>query len=204
MNDDRDLIFSNIRKALEPLPERAPYPEWDAEMPICREHPEFAERWDLYAYKLQQVNGTPLRGLKALGEWLVAAGQTFGYCDPKLVDEVRAEPAFAGITLETEFDRARVDEYLFGITLASGAIAETGTVILKDKETSARLGALAPWTHVAILRPERLLASTAEAIASLGDDPSVIWATGPSKTADVEGILIEGVHGPGTQICCLV
>ena len=39
-----------------------------------------------------------------------------------------------------------------------------------------------------------------EAVAALGGDPNVVWCTGPSKTADVEGILIEGVHGPGAQI----
>jgi L-lactate dehydrogenase complex protein LldG len=38
----------------------------------------------------------------------------------------------------------------------------------------------------------------------LGSDPNIIWCTGPSKTADVEGILIEGVHGPGVQIALLV
>jgi L-lactate dehydrogenase complex protein LldG len=36
------------------------------------------------------------------------------------------------------------------------------------------------------------------------DDPNIIWVTGPSKTADVEGILIQGVHGPGVQACLLV
>jgi hypothetical protein len=35
-------------------------------------------------------------------------------------------------------------------------------------------------------------------------DPNVIWCTGPSKTADVEGILIEGVHGPGVQVALFV
>ena len=38
----------------------------------------------------------------------------------------------------------------------------------------------------------------------LGNDPNTIWVTGPSKTADVEGILIEGVHGPGAQIALLL
>ena len=38
----------------------------------------------------------------------------------------------------------------------------------------------------------------------LGDSSNIVWATGPSKTADVEGILIEGVHGPGEEIALLV
>lgn len=42
-----------------------------------------------------------------------------------------------------------------------------------------------------------------DAIAALGDDPNVIFCTGPSKTADVEGILIEGVHGPGEQVALI-
>ena len=43
-----------------------------------------------------------------------------------------------------------------------------------------------------------------DAIAAFGDSPNIIWCTGPSKTADVEGILIEGVHGPGEQIALLI
>jgi hypothetical protein len=45
------------------------------------------------------------------------------------------------------------------------------------------------------------LEAAVEAILDLGSDPCALWVTGPSKTADVEGILIEGVHGPGIQVC---
>jgi L-lactate dehydrogenase complex protein LldG len=43
-----------------------------------------------------------------------------------------------------------------------------------------------------------------DALLAPDEDPNVIWVTGPSKTADVEGILIEGVHGPGEQAVLLV
>ena len=203
---DREAIFERIRSALKPLHEAGkvtPYPDYDPAMAVCRNHPDFATTWELFAYKLKAVNGTPLTGFAELAGWLKQAGQTFGYCDPELAAALRADPGFEGINFETAFDRSRIDDYGFGITRAAGAIAESGTVILKDTSTSSRLGALAPWVHVAVVKESQLFAAIHQAIADLGDDPSVIWATGPSKTADVEGILIEGVHGPGIQIVCL-
>ncbi len=113
--------------------------------------------------------------------------------------------AFPAIfTVETAFDRTRVDDYDFGITAATGAIAETGTLVLTDQGTSSRLAALAPWVHVAVLRREQIHADISAALAVMPADPNIVWVTGPSKTADVEGILIEGVHGPGVQVALLV
>lgn len=203
MSEDREAIFSAIRTALEPLgKERAPYPQWD-ERQVRSHNPSALCGWPRFSQKLNAVHGTPLEGLDALGEYLKKEGLTIGYCDPMFVHVFTSHPAFEGLHFETDFDRRQVDRYQFGITRASGAIAETGTIILKDGETSSRLGALAPWVHIALLHPSRLMEYVSEATADFGDDPSVIWVTGPSKTADVEGILIEGVHGPGKQICCL-
>jgi L-lactate dehydrogenase complex protein LldG len=110
----------------------------------------------------------------------------------------------AGMVVETEYDRARYDDYTFGITRATGAIAESGTLILNDEQTSDRLAALSPWIHVGVLQKEEILRTIPDAIDAFGSSPNIIWATGPSKTADVEGILIEGVHGPGEEIALLL
>ena len=149
--------------------------------------------------RLESVRGRSFTDATALGAWLKEQGATRGYCDPALAGWLG--PALgAGLTLETTLDRARIDDYRFGITRARGAIAETGSLILDDATTATRLGALAPWIHVAVVDPDRILPDVGSAIAALGDDPNVILCTGPSKTADVEGILIEGVHGPGEQV----
>ena len=75
--------------------------------------------------------------------------------------------------------------------------------MLDDDLTSDRLAALAPWIHVAVVDPATIVRTIPEAIARFGNSPNIIWVTGPSKTADVEGILIEGVHGPGEQIAMI-
>ncbi|MGF1483841.1 MAG: lactate utilization protein C [Opitutales bacterium] len=205
MSDDRAQILRSIREALHPIPaERlTAYPEWDTSLTRMAINPDLGSPWDVFAFRLRQVNGTPVDDLAELANWMRTEKLVFGYCDPFLAERLRNTGNFDGIEFETEFSVAKVDEYQFGITRAAGAIAETGTVVLKDKITSARLAALAPWTHIALLHPEDLVEYVDVAVTQLGDDPSVIWATGPSKTADVEGILIEGVHGPGVQVVCL-
>lgn len=204
---DREKVFSSIRKALQPLKDsdraRAAMPEWDDSLVVCREHPDLPGLWELFSNKLKAVSGTSVAGYPELVAWLVDAGATHGYCDPALVDSVREADINGVLELETVFDDTRPDDYAFGITRASVAIAESGTLVFKDSETSSRLAALAPWVHVAVIQREQLVYSIPEALARHGDDPNIIWATGPSKTADVEGILIEGVHGPGVQIACL-
>ncbi|OHE81591.1 MAG: hypothetical protein A3G75_05455 [Verrucomicrobia bacterium RIFCSPLOWO2_12_FULL_64_8] len=202
MSSDRDAILSRVQAALAPLRERVALPDWDRELVRMRGAARPADLWSLFAERLRAVNGTPLESAANLVALLVKNNWRHGYCDPALWPELRSAfpPDF---NVETHFDRTRVDDYQFGITLAAGAIAETGTLILTDQTTSSRLAALAPWVHVAVLHRDRIFADLAEAIAAMPADPNVIWVTGPSKTSDIEGILIEGVHGPGVQVALL-
>jgi L-lactate dehydrogenase complex protein LldG len=199
MADDRDAIMARVRGALAPLKARAALPDYDSGIELARARAGSADPVAEFSLRLRAVNGEVAEGPAALAALLRGRGWTHGYCDPALWPAL--EPFFReGFAVETAFDRARVDDYAFGITRAVGAIAETGTVILNDATTSSRLAALAPWAHVAVIPRGALYPDLPAAVAALGTDPNVIWCTGPSKTADVEGILIEGVHGPGAQI----
>ena len=202
-SDPRTRILDRVRAALGELPERAPLPDWERELVILREARGAIDPWTLFSERLKAVNGLPLSAIGDLIALLEENHWTHGYCDPALWPQLRS--AFpAGFTVEMEFDRTRVDDYHFGITAATGAIAETGTLILSDRDTSRRVGPLAPWVHIAVLRRAHIFIDLPAAMAAMPADPNVIWVTGPSKTADVEGILIEGVHGPGRQIALLV
>jgi len=68
-------------------------------------------------------------------------------------------PAFGPeFAVETEFDRTRIDDYQFGITRAVRRDrGKQGQSFLSDASTSRRLGALAPWVHIAVLRREEVL-----------------------------------------------
>ncbi len=201
--DDRESILSRVRGALAPLHPRAPLPDYDTEIAVMRGLVAGRDLAELFAERLKRVGGIAFTDVAALDAHLRAGGWMRGYCDPALWP--RLAPHFgAEFKVEAEFDRTRVDDYAFGITRAAGAIAESGTIILNDATTSRRLGALAPWVHVAVVERGGIFADVPQAVAAIGGDPNVIWCTGPSKTADVEGILIEGVHGPGQQIALIV
>ncbi|WP_415907381.1 LutC/YkgG family protein [Oleiharenicola sp. Vm1] len=202
MSNDREAILGRVRAALAPLPQRAALPDWERDLVRLRQMQGVTDLAATFCARLQGVNGTPLQSEAELAELLKKNGWTRGYCDPALLPALGA--ALAGAQVETTYDRTRVDDYAFGITRATAAIAETGTIVLIDHDTSSRLAALAPWAHIVVLKRADILPDIPAALAALPADPNVIWVTGPSKTADVEGILIEGVHGPGVQAVLLV
>ncbi len=92
-----------------------------------------------------------------------------------------------------------------GITGADFVLAETGSLVLTSFTEGSQLASLAPPVHVALYRRSQLRASLDEVLQNLpvSRDPtrpsparSAVFVTGPSRTADIEQILVRGVHGP--------
>ncbi len=92
-----------------------------------------------------------------------------------------------------------------GVTDVHAAIAESGTLVCQSDAGHSRGLSLVPPVHVAVVRREDVLPDLVDFFARSGALPSsVALITGPSKTADIEGVLITGVHGPGRVIVLLV
>jgi L-lactate dehydrogenase complex protein LldG len=110
------------------------------------------------------------------------AGVRTGFLDP---DELRSVCAEADI----------------GITSADYALADTGSLVMLSSHREARLVSLLPPVHLAVVPRERILTGLDELLTLLpqpaGQTSSMVLITGPSRTADIEQILVRGVHGPG-------
>lgn len=89
----------------------------------------------------------------------------------------------------------------FGITGADYALAETGSLALFAGPEQARLISLLPPVHVALVPASRLITGLDELLSivprPLENSSALVLITGPSRTADIEQILVRGVHGPG-------
>jgi L-lactate dehydrogenase complex protein LldG len=92
-----------------------------------------------------------------------------------------------------------------GITGADFALAETGSLILTSLTEGSQLVSLSPPVHIALYRRSQIRGSLDEVLqglhASLGAESpgsgrSAVFVTGPSRTADIEQVLVRGVHGP--------
>ena len=88
-----------------------------------------------------------------------------------------------------------------GITSADYALADTGTLVMLSSPQEARLISLLPPAHIAVVPRERILTGLDELFSVLPNPAeqtsSMVLITGPSRTADIEQILVRGVHGPG-------
>ena len=94
-----------------------------------------------------------------------------------------------------------------GITSADYALADTGSLVMIASPREARLVSLLPPAHIAVVPRDRILTGLDELFSILPNPAdvtsSMVLITGPSRTADIEQILVRGVHGPG-QITVVV
>jgi len=89
-----------------------------------------------------------------------------------------------------------------GITECDALIAQTGTVVVTSRSAGGRAVSVLPPHHVVLARREQLLRDLPAAFEFLkkkydANHPSMIsFITGPSRTGDIERILVLGAHGP--------
>lgn len=89
-----------------------------------------------------------------------------------------------------------------GITECDALIAQTGSVLITTRSAGGRGLSVLPPHHVVLARREQLLPDLPAAFAFLREKyganyPSFMSViTGPSRTGDIERILVLGAHGP--------
>jgi L-lactate dehydrogenase complex protein LldF len=147
----------------------------------------FAEELAALGGHVLRVNN-PTATVKA---FLRSRGVDCVHMEPGVLDEAVLEHAGIHVT-HTPDPQIRV-----GITGAFCAVAETGSILVKNGEGSPLQASLLPEIHIAILRLSDIVPSLADALPLVHGSASAVFITGPSRTADIEMTLTIGVHGPG-------
>lgn len=205
MSDAREAILGRVRTALGRKPQQRGDAPPEPRLDVTRL--DDAEKIRRFRSALEALAGqvtelaAPADVPKALGAILngstaVASNHPFlAACGVPSLPNVQS-----GIT-DPEAWRTACATANAGITSAHALLAETGTIVLIPSPEEPRLASLLPPLHIAVVPRRRMLASLDELLLMmprpLDNSSGMIFITGPSRTGDIEQILVRGVHGPG-------
>jgi len=207
----REVVLQNVRKALGRaaglLPTSLTAPR--LRVPLSDRN----RSTSLFGQNLEKLGGKcffvgePVAVIPVLAEFLQGKRAVASNA-PFLADcGVTALPQVESGFTDREALRAACVAADVGITSADYALAETGTLVMLASPREARLISLLPPMHVAVFPRSRMLANLDELLTVLPNPAeqtsSMVLITGPSRTADIEQILVRGVHGPG-EICAVI
>ena len=203
-NNSKEIILNNIKEALAntvPLPfpgvddayynEIYPAADDDLTLVFANEFTRIGGRF-IFCESVQQLPAV----LKQL------------LLDEKL-EKVYFKDDFVGQLLgHTSFKNLADSDV--AITGCECLVARTGTMVLSSAGQAGRATSIYSPVHICIAFAPQLYYDLHEALEFLqkkyGENlPSNIsFATGPSRTADIEKTLVTGVHGPKVSYCILV
>jgi L-lactate dehydrogenase complex protein LldG len=88
------------------------------------------------------------------------------------------------------------------VTIGLGAVPETGSVLVGSSSPQAFRLSLCPRRHIVVIPADQAGLTMSEALVATAQEPSglVTWVTGPSRTADIEKVLVLGAQGASELI----
>jgi L-lactate dehydrogenase complex protein LldG len=207
VSPSKENILKKIRKALThstPLP----FPQSEGSnsvyQPSVQENAvEFAERFTSLQGKFvfclnQQELAFQLNSLIRKQGW-----QKVFCIEDKII-------AAAGPQLDNHLVKEDIANADVSITGCEALVARTGSMVMTTAQASGRTTSVYAPVHICIAYTSQLVYDVKDALQQVKDKygaqlPSLItFATGPSRTADIEKTLVVGVHGPKEVYCFLV
>jgi L-lactate dehydrogenase complex protein LldG len=119
-----------------------------------------------------------------------------------LMEQVMASTAVKKLWTDAGVAIADLEACDAGVTTCEALVAQTGSVLVTSRDSGGRSLSVLPPHHIVIARRDQLVPDLSAAFALLSEKygahfPSMIsFITGPSRTGDIERILVLGAHGP--------
>jgi L-lactate dehydrogenase complex protein LldG len=120
----------------------------------------------------------------------------------ELTDLVVQKLGLPSCLTDSPYDPRELERCDAGITQCDALVAQTGSVLVTSRSAGGRALSVLPPHHVVVARRSQLVPDLVAAFGLLkktyaANYPSFIsFITGPSRTGDIERILVLGAHGP--------
>ena len=180
----RDQILARVRRH---------EPAWRALPEIPSFERPIADPWAAFGAALARMGGSvavPPEGV-ALDAFIRAR-----FPEARVI--CSATPEVAGTRgISTVRHPTELEDVDVGVVRAPFGVAETGSVWLSEREFGVNVLGFLSQHLVVLLDPEAIVADLHDAYRApgFGDARYAVLMTGPSATADIEGVLIRGAQG---------
>ena len=195
----KEKILKKIRKALsESTP--IPFPESEGQQPVFHapsKEPEvqFAEEFTYLLGKFVFCLN-PSELAKQLTDLIIHNEWRHVFCSEPFLKSLLANE---GLNLNQSVSLTDAD---VSVTTCECLVARTGTIVLSAAQQNGRTASVYAPVHICIAFSNQLVYDIKDALKLVKEKynhqfPSLLsFATGPSRTADIEKTLVVGVHGP--------
>jgi len=205
----REIVLGRVRESLATLDkELTPRPELSAGVVRQLKGSTLEERIDFFTAKVEELGDVIYRCESAESAVKVIVEIASKLEDVKSIEFDQDAIELIGLSAESKIESLPISvmsshkepfESIVGVAIADLGVAETGTVIISAQKEISRLTTLLPPVSIILLTTDRILEDLADAVVKqpASDSTSMVaWITGSSRTADIDGVLIRGAHGP--------
>lgn len=212
-NDSREKILRRIREALSiKAPERhlqetaspghqatdwlPPVPASKAELIALFEKLSRDLKTEVRHCADAAAVASELACLAGENDWKTLAAHRF-----PLGDDAVAGLGLPVVFTDVPYETAALERCDAGISGCDCLIAQTGGILVTSASAGGRVLSVLPSHHVVIASTDQLVGDLSDAFAVLQKNQGAVPAfasfiTGPSRTGDIERILVLGAHGP--------
>ena len=119
-----------------------------------------------------------------------------------LTDAACAALGLPVLLTDAGYDKHELEQIPVGISACDCLVAQTGSVVVTSRSAGGRALSVLPPHHVVLARRDQLVPDLPAAFELLktrygaGYPSMMSLITGPSRTGDIERILVLGAHGP--------
>ena len=133
-----------------------------------------------------------------------------GVHNAELVETITQDLNLELLSTSSPYDVRDLERCDVGITACDALIAQTASVLVTSHSAGGRALSVLPPHHVVLASAEQMVTTMADGFDVLrakheNNWPSFIsFITGPSRTADIERVLVLGAHGPKKMTVILI
>jgi L-lactate dehydrogenase complex protein LldG len=176
------------------------------------------ERLRILTENLEKLRAVVHRvsGLEAAAEAIAALArdrgwQRLAYHGHPLVEPLAAKASCQTYRVDADgCDKRALEACDAGITACEALVSQTGSILVSSGSCGGRGLSILPHVHIVIATVDQIVPTLGDALhmakqRHAGRLPSMLsFITGPSRTGDIERILVLGAHGPKELVVFLV